>query len=87
MKKTIQELAQQSGAVVIEHSSGKDYAYVEYITSEFDVEIFAGLIIAECVKQCEKRNPHPDQWSSDREYTQQRIVLECIKDIKQQFEV
>ena len=49
------------------------------------LERFAELIIEACVEECEKKNPHPDQWSDMSEYTEKRVALACAQAIKDRF--
>jgi len=39
--------------------------------------------LEEAAKICEKKNPHPDQWSDQREYTVANTVIECAIAIRQ----
>ena len=33
---------------------------------------------------CERRNPQPDQWSDNMEFTEKRVVLACAAAIREQ---
>ena len=42
--------------------------------------------LEEAAEICEKKNPHPDQWSDQREYTVANTVIDCaiaIRELKE----
>ena len=83
MNERINELYEQS----LVYEAAVDHLGIPYVAVKQNPEKFAEIIVKECIDQCDKHDPQPDQWIDPGEYTERRTVRNCIKSIKEHFGV
>lgn len=66
-----------------QHRSTGDFGMT--IVGGVDLEAFAAAIVRECIAACERHDPHPDEYSDQREYTQRGTVRECVASIEKLY--
>jgi hypothetical protein len=74
----IQQLAHEAGAYETEDALGEAIV----LFNMADLERFTALVLEEAAKVCESKNPNPDQWSDQSEFTEKRAVLGCAQAIR-----
>ena len=91
MNDRINEFMRQAYRIALKESKNKAGEHYCNEGSDYfqalEKEIFAELIVRECILQCEKRDPRPDKYSDMEEFAESRKVRECVSSIKEHFGV